>query len=67
MKSATQFYLDQLDILVGGTITQLAISRTSEDEFFGLVVALPDGSTRTVILLSDDEGNAPGSFEIHAD
>ena len=34
------------------------------DEFFGLVVTLSDGRTRTVLLLADDEGNGPGRFEI---
>lgn len=69
MTSATDFYLNQLRILVGGTISALARTGTSddasEDEFFGFVVTLTDGTTRTVILLADDEGNGPGSFEIH--
>ena len=71
MKAATDFYLGQLSPLVGGKITALA--RTGkpeypgEDEFYGLVVTLPNGKKRTLILLSDDEGNAPGSFEIHSE
>ena len=68
MNSPTNFYLNQLSPLVGGKITALA--RTGkpeypgEDEFYGLVVTLADGSKRTLMLLSDDEGNAPGSFEL---
>ena len=70
MKSLIDFYLNQLSPLVGGKITALA--RTGkpeypgEDEFYGLVVTLPNGSKRTLMLLSDDEGNAPGSFELLA-
>lgn len=68
MNSATNFHLSQLRPLVGGTITALARTGphddAAEDEFFGFVVTLPDGSTRTILLLSDDEGNGPGSFEI---
>lgn len=68
VNSATSFYLNQLRPLVGGTISALARTGphedAAEDEFFGFVVTLPDGSTRTILLLSDDEGNGPGSFEI---
>ena len=68
MNSPTNFYLDQLRPLVGGTITALARTGqpgdTNESEFFGLVVTLPNGDRRTLILLSDDEGNCPGSFEL---
>ena len=68
MNSATNFYLNQLRPLVGGTISALARTGpnvdVAEDELFGFVVTLPDGSTRTILLLSDDEGNGPGSFEI---
>ncbi len=71
MNCATTFYLDQLSALVGGRITALA--RTGqpdypgEAEFYGLVITLPNGTKKTLILLSDDEGNAPGSFELLAD
>jgi hypothetical protein len=68
MKSQATFYLNQLKPLVGGKITGLARSGPNadlhEDEFFGFVIKLPNGKTKTLILLSDDEGNAPGSFEI---
>ena len=68
MNNATDFYLKQLHPLVGGTITGLARTGPGEnafdEEFYGLVITLPDGRKRTPILLSDDEGNGPGSFEI---
>ena len=68
MKSPIDFYLKQLSPLVGGKITALARTGTpeypGEDEFYGLVVTRADGSKRTLMLLSDDEGNAPGSFEL---
>lgn len=66
LKSATDFHLDQLKPLVGGKITALARTGPEPDEegFFGFVVTLPNGQKRTVLFLSDEEGNAPGSFEI---
>lgn len=68
MNNATDFYLKQLHPLVGGTITGLARTGPGEnafdEEFYGLVITLPDGRKHTLILLSDDEGNGPGSFEI---
>ena len=64
--SATDFHLKLLRPLVGGTITNLARTGTDEygDEFFGLVIALPNGQKRTLIFLADDEGNGPGSFQL---
>lgn len=63
---SADFYLKKLDQLVGGTVTGLV--RSGEDdgcgEFFGLVITMPDGTKKQLVLLSDDEGNAPGSFEI---
>lgn len=68
MSIATDFHLQQLRPLVGGIITGLARTGPIEDgldeEFYGLVITLPDGQKRTLLLLSDDEGNGPGSFEI---
>jgi hypothetical protein len=66
LKSRADFHLDQLKSLVGGTITALARTGADagEEEFFGLVVTLSDGKKRTVLFLSDEEGNAPGSFEM---
>jgi hypothetical protein len=62
------FYLQKLHPLVGATITGL--TRTGpgksafDQEFYGLVITMPDGCKRTLLLLSDDEGNGPGSFWI---
>jgi len=70
--SNADFYLKQLSVLLGGKITHLARTQEVEvdesgDEFYGLVVTMPNGDTKTLILFSDDEGNAPGSFEIQED
>ena len=66
MSSSIDFYLKQLAPLVGGTITALARTGTSDDPFdeelYGFVVKCRDGRQRTLVLLSDDEGNGPGSF-----
>jgi hypothetical protein len=64
--SQTKFYLDRLSTLVGGEITGLVRSGEDEfgDEFFGITIKLKDGKLKHLVLLSDDEGNAPGSFEI---
>jgi hypothetical protein len=66
MSSSIDFYLKQLTPLVGGTITALARSGASDDpldeELYGFVVKCRDGRERTLILLSDDEGNGSGSF-----
>jgi len=66
--SAADFHLQKLRPLVGGTITNLARTGIDEygDEFFGLVIALPNGQKRTLIFLADDEGNGPGSFQLDA-
>ena len=71
MSSSIDFYLKQLAPLVGGTITELARSGASDDpldeELYGFVVKCRDGKERTLILLSDDEGNGPGSFMFNED
>ncbi|CDQ10465.1 conserved protein of unknown function [Acidithiobacillus ferrivorans] len=63
------FYLEKLSPLVGGTISGLVRSGNDygQGEFIGLVITMPDGLKKTLVLLSDDDGNAPGSFEIAAD
>ena len=62
----TQFYLDQLKPLVGGVIEVAVRTDVDEfgDEFFGLAIKCKDGAVRRLIILADDEGNGPGSFEI---
>lgn len=66
MSAPTDFYLTQLQPLVGGTITALARTGDSDDpldeELYGFVVKCQDGKQRTLLLLCDDEGNGPGSF-----
>lgn len=68
MSNYVDYQLQQLRPLVGATITALA--RTAPDEgefepeFFGFVLALPDGQQRTLLILSDPEGNGPGAIEI---
>lgn len=67
MNSRVEFYLDQLSPFVGGKI--IALARTGEpdmfeEELFGLVITLKNGTSKTLLFLSDDEGNGPGSFEI---
>lgn len=66
--STADFHLKQLRPLVGGTITNLARTGVDEygDEFFGLVITLPNGQKRTLIFLADDEGNGPGSFQLQS-
>ena len=52
MESQATFYLDQLKPLVGGKITALARCGPNvdpnEDEFFGFVIKLPNGKTKTL-------------------
>jgi hypothetical protein len=66
MPAPTDFYLKQLQPLVGGTIAALARTGASDDplddELYGFVIKCRDGKERTLILLCDDEGNGPGSF-----
>jgi hypothetical protein len=66
MTTSTDFYLTQLQPLVGGTIAALARTGASDDpldeELYGFVVKCRDGKQRTLLLLCDDEGNGPGSF-----
>ena len=59
------FYLQQLQPLVGAKIVGLARTDESDpDEYFGLVVELPNKQRKAIFFLRDDEGNGPGSFEI---
>lgn len=62
---ANDFYLEQLAPIVGATVTRLVTDQ--DDEFFALRLQLKDGTHRTLWLLSDDEGNAPGGFSLEQD
>jgi hypothetical protein len=64
MRAKTKFYLDQLEKLVGATIVGTCIEGSEEGDFFGITIKLPGGKIKHLILLSDDEGNGPGSFEL---
>lgn len=59
------FYIKQLSPLVGGTITSIALDDVTDNfyAFLGLHIR-KDGANHLLWLLSDDEGNAPGSFLI---
>ena len=59
---SNQFYIDKLTPLVGGKI--IATISDKEGEFFGLLIKPEKGKARALWLLSDDEGNGPGSFEL---
>lgn len=68
MPSHVDFQLHQLCPLLGATVTALARTAPGEDDFepeyFGLVLTMPDGQQRTLLILSDPEGNGPGAVEI---
>jgi hypothetical protein len=58
------YYLQQLQPLVGAKIVGLARADGEYDEFFGLIAELPNKERKIIFFLRDDEGNGPGSFEI---
>ena len=67
VSDTTNFYLEKLAVLVGGTVTgavRSGVDETLGDEYFGLKIMGKDGKAKVLWLLSDDEGNGPGSFEI---
>jgi len=57
------FYTEKLSVLSGGVI--VGPMKDHEEEFFGLQIK-KDGKLLALWILSDDEGNGPGSFEIVA-
>jgi hypothetical protein len=67
VSDTTNFYLEQLAVIVGGTVTGTVRSGVDEildEEYFGLEIVGKDGKKKILWLLSDDEGNGPGIFEI---
>lgn len=56
-------HVNMLTQFVGGKIELIA--HDSEQEYFGFVILLKDGSRKNLIFLQDDEGNGPGGFEIN--
>lgn len=67
MTDATNFYLEQLRPLVDATVSNLIRTEVDDfgDQYVGLLFVCKDGKKRSVVFLRDDEGNGPGSFEIH--
>ena len=61
------FYIKQLVQLVGAKVTKEIVTPPDEfgDQFFGLQFQLPDGTERELLILRDDEGNGPGSFDLY--
>ena len=59
--SDIEFYKKQLTLLVNGRIT--AVVQDIEGEFFGLNITTKN-KEQVLWLLSDDEANSAGSFEI---
>lgn len=59
------FYTKQLEGLVGGLVTGVVVDPVNE--FFGLSLTMPNGNRKRIWLLSDDEGNGHGSFDIEDD
>jgi hypothetical protein len=66
MNEKTKFYAKQLEPLINGTIQKIAHSQVDEfgNQFFGLIIHTANGKDVTLWFLSDDEGNAPGSFDL---
>lgn len=59
----TTYHVNELKQFIGGKIELIA--HDSEQEYFGFVICLKDGSRKNIIFLRDDEGNGPGGFEIN--
>ena len=57
-----KFYLNRLRNLIGARV--VSVITDNENAFFGLQLKLSSGELRAIWFLSDDEGNAPGSFSI---
>lgn len=62
--STVNFYLKQLNPLVGGTIQGFVKDCQG---FYALVIETPDDHIHYLWIYSDDEGNNPGSFMIQDD
>lgn len=65
MNKAIEFYLKELAELYGSKVTGGCYS--SDGDFFGLKLHLPNGKKKILWILQDDEGNGAGSFEIADD
>lgn len=67
MLNNNSYHLNALEKLVGCQVTGLVVSEEDEfgDSFFGISLKNAEGKEFYMFFLSDDEGNAPGSFEIN--
>ena len=68
---ANDYWVKKLSALVGGKIVTVIVDDNKDDEFamtdepfIGLRVEMPGGALKDIWLLSDEEGNAPGRFDI---
>ena len=60
--SPANFYVTQLNELFGAKVTGFV--KDPDNLYYGIAFTLPDRSRKTLWLLSDDEGNNPGSFDL---
>jgi hypothetical protein len=51
-------------IPVGSKVREVFVD---EEGFIGIIFTRPDGTEKHIWLLSDEEGNGPGRFEVGAD
>ena len=64
---STDYYIEKLKSILDGTIVGLHRDGNEYEEYYGLVINGNDGVRYILTLLSDDEGNAPGSFDLYID
>ena len=62
MNGQADFYISQLKCLTDGKV--IGFIKDKNSEYYGLIIKNKTGEKKAVWLYSDDEGNAPGSFEI---
>jgi hypothetical protein len=67
MKDEIDFYVQQLKQYVGWTIAEIAKTPAKEPVgYFGVILSSPDKQRKVVVwILSDDEGNSHGSFNVY--
>lgn len=65
---STKYHVDRLSRLVGGKVKEVVVDLESGaefgDQFFGLIVEMPDGGERVMWIMADDDGNGPGAVTI---
>lgn len=65
-QKAVQYQLQQLEPLVGGTITELVEANNGEFYLPAFRVRDTKGKLHLVCLLADEEGNGPGAVLVDA-